>query len=56
MYTVLVISIIIVLVILLLSVVTTSKAYQYKHTIDPVDQHPENKETEEDAKKDLNQP
>lgn len=39
MYTVLVISVIIVIVVLVLSVVTTSRAYQYKHTVDPVDSH-----------------
>lgn len=37
MYTVLIISIIIVFVVLVLSVVTTSKAYQYKHTVDPLE-------------------
>ncbi|MCM3444443.1 YtzI protein [Metabacillus halosaccharovorans] len=31
-----IICIIIVIVVLLLSVLTTSKAYQYKHTIDPI--------------------
>ena len=36
MYTVLIISVIIVIVVLVLSVVTTSKAYQFKHTVDPV--------------------
>jgi uncharacterized protein YpmB len=34
--TILIISVIIVLVVLLLAVVTTSKAYTYNHTIDPV--------------------
>lgn len=33
---VLIISVIIVLVVLLLAVLTTSKAYTYKHTVDPV--------------------
>lgn len=37
MYTVLIISVIIVIIVLILSVVTTSKAYQYKHTVDPID-------------------
>lgn len=37
MYTVLIISVIIVFIVLVLSVVTTSKAYQFKHTVDPVD-------------------
>ncbi|RSD27851.1 YtzI protein [Mesobacillus subterraneus] len=42
MYTVLIISVIIVIIVLVLSVVTTSKAYQYKHIIDPIDNHQEN--------------
>jgi uncharacterized membrane protein len=33
---ILIVSVIIVLVVLLLAVLTTSKAYTYKHTIDPV--------------------
>jgi hypothetical protein len=33
--TVLVVSIIIVFVVLLLAVITTSKAYSFKHTVDP---------------------
>ncbi|MBT2680799.1 YtzI protein [Bacillus sp. ISL-35] len=37
MYTVLIISVIIVIVVLVLSVLTTSKAYQFKHTIDPIE-------------------
>ncbi|WP_075982675.1 YtzI protein [Bacillus massilinigeriensis] len=37
---VLIISIIIVLVVLLLAVLTTSKAYTYKHTVDPVEDNP----------------
>ncbi|WP_423407754.1 YtzI protein [Heyndrickxia sp. MSNUG] len=37
MYTVLIIAVIIVIIVLVLSVVTTSKAYQFKHTVDPVD-------------------
>ena len=40
MFTVLVISIIIVILVLVLSVATTSKAYQYKHTVDPLDNNP----------------
>jgi uncharacterized protein YpmB len=40
MYTILVICIIIVIVVLALSLITTSKAYDYKHTIDPLeDEH-----------------
>ncbi|WP_074432782.1 YtzI protein [Neobacillus jeddahensis] len=40
MYTVLVVSIIIVIVILVLAVGTTSKAYNYKHTVDPLENDP----------------
>ncbi|MFC3884732.1 YtzI protein [Bacillus songklensis] len=40
MYTVLIICIVIVIVILLLSVLTTSKAYDYKHTVDSLDNNP----------------
>ena len=36
MKVVFIICIIIVIVVLLLSVLTTSKAYQYKHTVDPI--------------------
>ncbi|XQY91101.1 YtzI protein [Metabacillus sp. HB246100] len=36
-----IVSIIIVLIVLLLSVITTSKAYQYKHTVDPIKKDPE---------------
>ncbi|MDP4163508.1 MAG: YtzI protein [Bacillota bacterium] len=35
MSTILVVSVIIVIIVLLLSVITTSKAYTYKHTVDP---------------------
>jgi hypothetical protein len=40
MYTVVVICIIIVFVVLILSVVTTSKAYTFKHTVDPLENNP----------------
>lgn len=50
MYTVLVISIIIVIVVLLLSVITTSKAYQFKHTVDPVDPLPDSEHGQKEAK------
>ncbi|MEY2193557.1 YtzI protein [Neobacillus sp. BF23-41] len=40
MYVVAVICIIIVIVILLLAVGTTSKAYTYKHTVDPIENNP----------------
>jgi cell division protein FtsL len=49
MYTVAVICIIIVIVVLILSVVTTSKAYTYKHTVDPLDDNLNlDQETKED--------
>ncbi|MDR7000464.1 YtzI protein [Neobacillus niacini] len=40
MYTVMVIGIIIVIVVLLLAVLTTSKAYNYKHTVDKLENNP----------------
>lgn len=40
MYVVAVICIIIVIVVLLLAVGTTSKAYTYKHTVDPLENNP----------------
>ncbi len=40
LYTVLIISVIIVIVVLLLTVLTTSKAYQYKHTVDSIENNP----------------
>jgi hypothetical protein len=44
---VMVISIIIVFIVLFLAVITTSKAYSFKHTVDTIDELPdlENKET-----------
>jgi uncharacterized membrane protein len=53
MYTVLIISVVIVFVVLILSVMTTSKAYNYKHTVDPVEDNPHlnsQKEPNEDKK------
>ncbi|WP_077619159.1 YtzI protein [Bacillus sinesaloumensis] len=52
MLTVLIFSIIIVFIVLLLAVVTTSKAYKYKHTVDNLDENPhlnqpENKENQD---------
>ena len=38
MTTVLIISIIIIFLVIILSAVTTSKAYKFKHTVDPVPQ------------------
>jgi uncharacterized protein YpmB len=40
MITVLVISLIIIAIVLILSVVTTSKAYSFKHSVDPVENNP----------------
>jgi len=48
MYIILVISIIIVIAVLLLTVLTTSKAYQYKHTVDPLDHIKENNNEKKD--------
>lgn len=46
-----VIGVVIILVVLILSVVTTSKAYSYKHTVDPLDNNPNlPKEKEEEEK------
>lgn len=47
MYTVLIIAVIIVIIVLVLSVVTTSKAYQFKHTVDPVDVQDQNKSSQD---------
>jgi cell division protein FtsL len=43
---ILIVSVIIVLVVLLLAVLTTSKAYTYKHTIDPISDQTENESNE----------
>jgi uncharacterized protein YpmB len=40
MVTVLVICIIIVIIVLLLSVITTSKAYSFQHSVDPLENNP----------------
>ncbi|RFB17890.1 YtzI protein [Bacillus sp. HNG] len=40
MLTVIIVSIIIVFVVLFLAVSTTSKAYQYKHTVDELEENP----------------
>jgi hypothetical protein len=57
MYTVAVICIIIVIVVLILSVVTTSKAYTYKHTVDPLENNPylDQDATEQEQEHDQNQ-
>ncbi|WP_409289957.1 YtzI protein [Peribacillus sp. SCS-26] len=56
MKVILVISIIIVLAVLILAVLTTSKAYTVKHTVDPIENNPnvlkdENSTIDEDTKK-----
>jgi uncharacterized membrane protein len=45
---VLVISVILIIIVILVSVLTTSKAYDYKHTVDPIDDNPHLKNTEND--------
>lgn len=47
---VMVISIIIVVVVLVLAVLTTGKAYSYKHTIDPIDDLPKQDDLQEETK------
>lgn len=49
MYTILIISVLIVILVLVLSVFTTSKAYQFKHTVDPIKSSEEGK-TENETK------
>ncbi|RDI44367.1 YtzI protein [Falsibacillus pallidus] len=44
--TMIVIAVIIVIIVLLLAVVTTSKAYKYQHTVDPITEKPEAKSDE----------
>lgn len=39
-YAVLVVAVIIVIVVLILAVGTTSKAYSFKHTVDPLENNP----------------
>lgn len=51
MTTIFVVCIVIVLVVLFLAVITTSKAYGFKHTVDPVDQHPNLEEDHSDSEK-----
>ncbi|WP_226670264.1 YtzI protein [Metabacillus litoralis] len=51
MKVVFIISIIIVMIVLVLSVLTTSKAYQYKHTVDPV-KKPDEKANDQDHSED----
>lgn len=57
MLTVLIISIIIVFIVLILAVATTSKAYTYKHTVDPIKDNPhlQTKSAEEEDQKKNNE-
>jgi FtsZ-interacting cell division protein ZipA len=52
MNTILVVCIVIVIIVLLLAVLTTSKAYSYKHTVDPLENNP-NKENEDQENKNI---
>lgn len=47
MVTVLAITVIIVAIVIILAVVTTSKAYTYKHTVDSIDSIPANDDQED---------
>ncbi|WP_449622657.1 YtzI protein [Robertmurraya sp. Marseille-Q9965] len=47
---VLIICIVIVIVVLLLAVLTTSKAYSYKHSVDPIENNPHIEKDEEKDK------
>lgn len=54
MYVVAVVCIVIVIIVLLLAVGTTSKAYTYKHTVDPLENNPyldQEQEHDQDQKK-----
>lgn len=42
------VSVIIILIVILLAVLTTSKAYSFKHTVDPIDPEPPGDEETED--------
>lgn len=55
MLTVLIISIIIVLIVLILAVTTTSKAYTYKHTVDPIKDNPHLQSNEDEEQKKNNE-
>ncbi|MDP4106432.1 MAG: YtzI protein [Bacillota bacterium] len=50
MTTIFVVCIVIVIIVLLLSVITTSKAYSYKHTVDPLENNPHLNQEEEPDK------
>lgn len=45
----LVVSFIIVFIVLLMAVITTNKAYAFKHTVDPIENNPHSTHEEEDS-------
>lgn len=49
MWTIIIIAIVLVLVILVLSVMAISKGYEYKHTVDPLEDNPNLQESTEDG-------
>lgn len=55
MYTVFVVCIVIVIVVLLLAVLTTSKAYSFKHTVDPLENNPNIDEEQNEKESGQNQ-
>lgn len=46
MVSILAISIVIIAIVIFLSVITTSKAYTYKHTVDPIDEKTHNQDND----------
>jgi uncharacterized protein YpmB len=53
MYTVMVVGIVIVIIVLLLAVITTSKAYEYKHTVDPLENNPHIEKEDDNQEKQM---
>jgi hypothetical protein len=49
----LIVGVLIVLVVLILSVITTSKAYNFKHTVDPLENNPHLHEDGEKSDKNI---
>ncbi|GIN88193.1 hypothetical protein J6TS2_45790 [Heyndrickxia sporothermodurans] len=52
---IMVISVIIIIIIILAAALTTSKAYAYKHTVDPIENNPNVKTTFDEKEKNNNQ-
>ncbi|WP_421380770.1 YtzI protein [Bacillus salacetis] len=52
---VLIISIILIFIIIIVSVLTTSKAYDYKHTVDPIENNPHLNDDENQKEDDTKQ-